>query len=81
MTLIEEREIKGITLKNILVTFISTISIVGSIMFNYFQLKGDIQDVKSTQETTNRVNEIRLKVLESQVSLLQDQVREITSKK
>lgn len=77
MTTLEQHEIRGITLKNITVTIISTISIVVSVMTTYFQLKGDIKDVRSTQETQNRVNEIRLKVLEGEVTILQQEVREL----
>ena len=74
MTTIEHRELKGITIKNLLVTIISTASIVASVMTTYFQLKDDIHDVKIAQETQNRVYDIRLKVLETQVSLLQRQI-------
>lgn len=77
MTTIEQHEIRGITLKNITVTIISTVSIVVSVMTTYFQLKGDIKDVRSAQETQNRVNEIRLKVLEGEVAILQQEVREL----
>lgn len=81
MTTIEHREIKGITLKNILVTVLSTISIVMSVMTTYFQLKSDIKDVRSIQETQSRVNEIRLKVLESQVAILQQDVNKLKDNK
>ncbi|NHA04113.1 hypothetical protein G7092_09910 [Mucilaginibacter sp. HC2] len=77
MTTIEHREIKGITLKNILVTVLSTISIVMSVMTTYFQLKSDIKDVRSIQETQSRVNEIRLKILEGQVAVLQQDVNKL----
>lgn len=81
MTTLEQHEIRGITLKNISVTIISTISIVVSVMTTYFQLKGDIKDVRATQETQNRVNEIRLKVLEGEVAILQQEVRELKDNK
>ncbi len=77
MTTIEHRELKGITVKNLVLTLVSTASIVASVMTTYLQLKNDIHDLKLTQETQNRVNDIRLKVLESEVSLLQQQVDEI----
>jgi hypothetical protein len=77
MTTIEHKELKGITVKNLLVTILSTASIVASVMTTYFQLKDDIRDIKVTQETQNRVYDIRLKVLETQVSVLQRQVYEI----
>jgi len=81
MTAIEHKELKGITIKNLVVTMVSTASIVVSVMTTYFQLKNDIRDVKNIQTTESRVTEIRLKVLESAVVVLQQQVDEIKNKK
>jgi hypothetical protein len=77
MTAIEHKELKGITVKNIVVTIFSTASIVASVMTTYFNLKSDVSELRSHQETTDRINEIRLKVLESEVNVLQQQVQEI----
>jgi len=74
MTTIEHRQLKGITIKNIFVTIFGTASIVTSVMTTYFELKNDIRDVRSAQEAQNKVNEIRLNVLESEVAILQRQV-------
>jgi hypothetical protein len=81
MTTIEHRELKGITIKNLLVTIISTASIVATVMTSYLQLKNDIHDIKMSQETQNRVYDIRLKVLETQVSVLQHQVDELSKQR
>lgn len=81
MTAIEHQELKGITVKNIIVTVVSTASIVASVMTTYFNLKNDMTDLRSKQETTDRVNEIRLKVLENEVNILQQQVQEIKNNK
>jgi len=81
MTTIEHRELKGITIKNLLVTIFSTASIVASVMTSYLQLKSDIHDIKLSQETQNRVYDIRLKVLETQVSVLQHEVDELSKNK
>lgn len=78
MTTIEHRDLKGITIKNLLVTIFSTASIVAAVMTSHLQLKGDIHDIKLSQETENRVYDIRLKVLETQVSVLQRQVNELS---
>ena len=74
MTTLEHRELKGITVKNLIVTIVSTASIVASVMTTYFQLKADIHDVSLKQETQARVDEIRLKVLEDEVAVLQQQL-------
>ena len=80
MTTIEHRELKGITVRNLIVTIVSTASIVASVMTTYFQLKNDVRDIRRDQQTQSRVNDIRLKVLENQVTVLQRQVDEIKSK-
>jgi hypothetical protein len=77
MTAIEHHEIRGITVKNMVVTAVSAISIMASVMTTYFNLKSDVSDVRATQETQTRVNDIRLKLLESQVGLLQQEVHEL----
>lgn len=77
MTAIEHKELKGITIKNLVVTIFSTASIVASVMTTYFGLKSDIQEIKSAQSTESKINNIRIKVLEDQVNLLQKEVDEI----
>lgn len=81
MTSIEHRQLKGITIKNIVVTIISTASIVTSVMASYFQLRSDISEVKVQQEAQTRINEVRLRVLEGQVTVLQREVEDIKSAK
>jgi hypothetical protein len=76
MTSIEHRQLKGITIKNIIVTIISTASIVVSVMTTYFHLKNDINEVKIQQEAQTRINEIRLKILEGQATVLQREMEE-----
>lgn len=77
MTSIENHQIKGITIKNIVVTIISTVSIVASVTTAYFGLKSEIQAVKSDMTTETRINNLRLTVLENQVTLLQKQINEM----
>jgi hypothetical protein len=81
MTAIEHKELKGITVRNLVVTIISTASIVASVMTTYFQLKDDIHDVRLKQETQSRIDEIRLKVLEDEVDVLDQQVDELKSRR
>lgn len=80
MTAIEHKELKGITIKNIVVTVVSTASIVASVMTTYFNLKGDVAELRVKQETTDRFNEIRLKLLESNVAVLQQEIQQIKYK-
>jgi len=77
MTTIEHQQLKGITIKNLLVTILSTASIVTSVLTTYFGLKADMQSIKSAQEIEAKITNLRIDVLESQVSLLQRRVDEI----
>jgi hypothetical protein len=81
MTAIEHRELKGITIRNLIVTIVSTASIVASVMTTYFQLKNDIRDIRLDQQTQHRIDDIRLKVLENQVAVLQRRVDDMRSHK
>lgn len=77
MTTIEHQQLKGITIKNLIVTILSTASIVTSVLTCYFGLKADVQFIKSSQETEAKITNLRIGVLESQVSLLQRRVDEM----
>jgi low affinity Fe/Cu permease len=81
MTAIEHTELKGITVKTLWTIIIGTAITVSTVMGTYFKQNNDINDVKSHQETTDRVNEIRLKLLENQVSLMQIQINEFKNDK
>jgi hypothetical protein len=81
MTAIEHRELRGITIKNLVVTIMGTASIVASVMTTYFGLKSDIQAISNAQKTEERINNMRIKILEDEVFVLQKQVDEIKSGK
>lgn len=73
----ENQTLKGITLKNLLVTIVSTASIVASVLCTYYGLKSDMQEMRQSQQSETRVNNIRIGILEQQVSLLQAQMKEL----
>jgi len=77
MNTIENHQIKGITIKNVIVTIASTASIVASVVTTYFGLKTDILQIKASQETESKITNIRVTVLESEVMLLQKEVTEL----
>ena len=77
MEAIENHQLKGITVKNVVVTIISTASIVASVMTSYYSLRAEIQAIKSSGETETRVTDLRLKVIENEVVLLQKEIDEI----
>jgi hypothetical protein len=77
MTAIEHRELRGITIKNLVVTIMGTASIVASVVTTYFGLKRDIQEIGVAQKTEERINNMRTKVLEDEMVILQREVDEL----
>ena len=77
MTALEHRELKGITIKNLVVTIMGTASIVASVVSTYFGLRYEIEDIRISQRTEERINNMRIKVLEDEMVLLQREVDEI----
>lgn len=80
MTAIEHKELKGITVRNMIITITSTASIVATVMGTYFGLQNKISTIDNRQQTTERVNDIRLKILEGQVAILQQEVDQMQRK-
>jgi hypothetical protein len=81
MTAFEHKELRGITIKNLVVTIMGTASIVASVMTTYFGLKSDIQAISNAQKTEERINNMRIKILEDEVFVLQRQMDGIKSGK
>jgi trans-aconitate methyltransferase len=81
MSTFEEQPLKNYTIRNLIITVVSTATIVSSVVLTYSQLKDDIRDVKSQQETQNRVTDLRLKLLEDHVNVLQQQIDELKKDK
>jgi hypothetical protein len=75
MTAIEHQQIKGITIKNLIVTIFSTITIVSSVLTSYFGIKADVAAVSAHQDSIDRVTEVRLKMLETEVYTLRAEVQ------
>lgn len=73
----ENQTLRGITVKNMIVTILCTASIVISVMTTYYNLKSDIKDVKDNQDLSNRITDVRLKMLETQIVVIQQQVSEL----
>ena len=78
MTAIENKELKGVTVKNLIITVMSTASIVASVITTYFGLKTEIQNIRASQAAETRINNIRIQILEDNVKLLQGELDEIT---
>ncbi len=77
MTSIEHREIRGITIKNIIVTVISTASICITVMTTYFQLQSDINSNRSEYKSDQRIVDLRLRAIEDHQKIIDQQMAEL----
>jgi len=73
----EHNQLRGITIKNMLVTIGSTAMIVASVLTTYFNLKADMKDKWDEQTTQNRVTDIRLKVAEDNIKILTQKIDDL----
>lgn len=77
MTGIENQTLKGITIKNMVVTVVCTASIVASVMGTYYSLRDDIKSSTRQSEEHQRINELRLNSLENRQNIIDQQIREL----
>jgi len=88
----ENQQLRGFSIRNLAWTVASTVTIVVSVMGTYFQTKADnehaynllreeIKDVKNDQAMQVRVNDLRIKVLEDHVNILDQKIDQLRNDK
>lgn len=77
----EHSQLKGITIKNMIVTIVCTASLVVTIMGAYTGLKEQIDHQQYRQDTQNQLIDLRLKAVEDQQTLIRQQIKELQERK
>lgn len=77
----EHSQLKGITIKNMIVTVVCTATIVASVLGSYNALKNDLIEQRYSQEEQNKILDIRIRVVEDQQKILSQQIRDLQAKK
>lgn len=77
----EHSELKGITIKNMIVTVICTATLVITIMGSYAGLKAEISDVRHDQSEHDKITDLRIRVVEDQQKILSEQIKELQNRK
>lgn len=81
MTPLEAKEIRGLSIKSIFWLVSCTVTIMLSILTSYFSLKAQIREVQVSKDSDSRYNDLRMKVLEQKVDVLDIQLKEIKESK
>lgn len=77
MSPIEEKEIRGLSVKNLIAIVSCTVAIVSSVLTTYFLMKSEIQELKNSKVYDEKILDMRFKLLETKYDLLQAQVNEV----
>lgn len=77
----EHSQLRGITIKNMIVTVACTATLVISLMTAYSGLKSDNLTTRQMQDEQNKILELRIRIIEDQQKLLSQQIRELQDKK
>lgn len=88
----EHTALRGITIKNMILTVVCTATMVASVMTTYFELKESIREsntslsvtiaeMKYNEEKQNSLYEIRLKTVEAELQVVQQQVAQLQQNK
>lgn len=77
----EHSQLKGITIKNMIVTVVCTASLVITIMGAYNGLKESMTEQRLRQDTQNQLIDLRLKAVEDQQTIIRQQIKEIQDRK
>lgn len=77
----EHSQLRGITIKNMIVTVVCTATIVASVMGTYFGITQKMSDISHTQEQNNQIMDLRIRTLEDQQKLIREQIRDLQNRK
>lgn len=73
----EHNQLRGITIKNMIVTIVCTATLVTTILTTYFGLKDDMKDIRDNQNTYNKITDLRLKAIEDRQNFFELQISEM----
>lgn len=77
----EHNQLRGITIKNMIVTIVCTATLVTTILTTYFGLKDDMKDIRDNQNTYNKITDLRLKAIEDRQNFFELQISEMKKSK
>jgi hypothetical protein len=78
--MIENQQIKGITIGTLKSILISTVVICSTIIGIYYSLVAKIDKIAQSTESSNKLTELRLSYLEQKINALEIQINQIKTK-
>lgn len=77
---IDTKEIRGVSLRNLIAVIACTGTIMLTVLGTYYGLKADITDVKVSKDSDARLNELKMRVMDQRIDAMEIQIRDIVKK-
>lgn len=77
---IEEKELKGVTIKNLYWLLGSIGSIIFTVLITYFSIISRIEKIEILKTETEKYNDLRISILESKINSFDAQFKGISDK-
>lgn len=77
MTPIEQKQIRGVTMKTLWAIITSTTVIVGTVLTGSNNIRNEILLIKKDQETAGKINELKIREIEARMSAIEADNKEL----
>ncbi len=77
---IENKEIRGLSVRNMLTIIGCTIGSTLTTLTTYYNLKSDITDVRVSKDSDARLNDLKMRVMDQRIDAVDIQLKDLNKK-
>lgn len=77
---IENKEIRGLSIRNMLTIIACTIGSTLTTLTTYYNLKSDITDVRVSKDSDARLNDLKMRVMDQRIDAMEIQIKDLSNK-
>lgn len=80
MNSLETKEIRGLSVRNIITIIACTVTIVSTVLGSWFNLKGEMTAIQKDRASDEKYNDLRLRTMELKISTLELDLRDLQNR-
>jgi hypothetical protein len=80
MNPLESKEIRGLSVKNIITIVSCTVAIVSTVLGSWFNLKGELSALQRDRQSDEKYNDLRIKTIELKIETLNLDIRDLQNR-
>lgn len=80
MTSIEQKEIRGLSVKTLLTIIVCTVTMVSTTLGTYFSIQSSIREIRLEKQGDDKYLDLRLRTIEIRQSALELQLKELQTR-